>query len=127
MTGSAGTAVADGLSSATRTQLDRLHAGYLPGFHGKSQQRSNQMPSVVAAGAGIHVNEAERLVAHHFQDVGVAADEQVRPQPTDFLPGPTVVVAGIPADGRHVDGDTLAFPKEILGNLSAEFCGSTFP
>jgi hypothetical protein len=89
------------LASPARTQFDCLHAGYLPAFHGKSQQGSDEMPSVVAAGAGIHVDEAERLVAHDFEDVGVAADEQARPQPPDFLPGPAVVVAGIPADVCH--------------------------
>lgn len=70
----------NGLSSA-RTQLDRLHAGYLAGFHGKPQHSANEMPSIVAAGAGIHVNQSECLVAHDFQDVGVAADEKAGPQP----------------------------------------------
>jgi len=103
------------LSPRARTKFDCLHAGYFPAFHGKSQQSADDVPSVVAAGAGIHVNESERLVAHDFQDVGVAAYEQTRPQPTDFLPGPAVVVAGIPADVRHVDVEALALPNEILG------------
>src|ERR1017187_3812717 len=63
----------DGWSPPARTQFDCLHAGYLPAFHRKSQQGSDEVPSIVAAGAGIHVNEAERLVAHDFQDVGVPA------------------------------------------------------
>lgn len=70
---------------------------------------------MVAAGAGIHVNEAERLVAHDFQDVGVTADEQTRPQQPDLFPGPTVVIAGIPAYVRHIDVETLALPNQILG------------
>ena len=74
----------------------------------------------MAAGAGIHVNEAERLVAHDFQDVGVTADEQTGPQPTDFLPRAPVVVAGITADMSHVDGDAFAFPNEIPRQVSAE-------
>ena len=78
------------------------------------------MPSIVAASAGIHVNEAERLVAHDLQDVGVTADEQTRPQPPDFLPRTPVVIAGIPADVGHVDCDALAIPNEILGNFSTE-------
>jgi hypothetical protein len=75
----------------------------------------------VAAGAGIHVNKSERLVAHDFQDVGMAADKEARPQPTYFLPGPTVVIAWIPADVRHVDVEALALPNEILGQIGAEF------
>jgi hypothetical protein len=119
--GSTCTAVTDGLPPPTRTQFDCLHAGYLPALHGKSQQGSDDVPSIVAAGAGIHVNESERLVAHDFQDVGVAGDEQTRPQPTDFLPGPTVVVAGIPADVRHVDVEALTLPGEISRQIGAEF------
>ena len=74
----------------------------------------------MAAGAGIHVNEAERLIAHDFQDVGVAADEEAGAQPTEFLPGAPVVVAGITADVRHVDGDAFALPNKILRQVSAE-------
>ena len=85
-----------GWSPPARTQFDCLRAGYLPGFHGKSQQSADEVPSIVAAGAGIHVNVAERLVAHDFQDVGVAADEQARTQPTEFLPCAPVVIAGYP-------------------------------
>jgi hypothetical protein len=79
------------------------------------------MPSIVAASAGIHVNEPECLVAHDFQDVGVAADEQARPQPPDFLPGTPVVVAGIPADVRHIDVEALALPNDIFREVGAEF------
>jgi hypothetical protein len=35
--------------------------------------------------------------------------------PADFLLGPPVVIARIPADMRHVDRDALAIPNEILG------------
>ena len=75
----------------------------------------------MAAGAGIHVDESERLVEHDFQDVGVPADEQTRPQPPDFLPCTPVVIARIPADMGHVDGDAVAFPNQILREVGAEF------
>ena len=109
------------MPSPSRTQFDCLHAGNLPALHGKSQQGSNQMPSIVAAGAGIHVNEAERLIAHDLQDVGVTADEEARPQPPKFLSGTRVVIARIPADMGHVDGDALAFPAEIDRQVGAKF------
>jgi hypothetical protein len=111
----------NGAASAARTEFDCLHAGYLPGFHGKSQQGSDEVPSIVTAGARIHVNEAERLVAHDFQDVGMAADEEAGPKPTEFLPGTPVVVAGVAADVRHVDSDAFAFPNQILREVCAEF------
>ncbi len=65
----------DDLSPPARTQFDCLHAGYLPGFHGKSQQSADEVPSIVAAGTRIHVKESEGLAVHDFQDVGVVADE----------------------------------------------------
>jgi hypothetical protein len=55
---------------------------------------SDELPPIVAAGAGVHVDEAERRIAPDFQDVEVAADEQAWPQPTNFLPGTPVAVAG---------------------------------
>jgi hypothetical protein len=79
------------------------------------------MPAIVAASAGIHVNEAERLVAHDFQDVGVTADKQTRPQTLDFLRRTPVVIARIPSDVGHVNGDALAIPNEIAGKFSTEF------
>jgi hypothetical protein len=85
------------------------------------------VPSVVAASAGIHVHEVEVLVAHDFQDVRVAADKKARPQLPEFLPSAPVVVAGITADVRHVDGDAFAFPTQILREVGAEFCPVNVP
>jgi hypothetical protein len=81
----------------------------------------------VAAGAWIHVNEAERLVAHYFQDVGMTADEQTRTKPPDLLSCTPVVIARITPDVRHVNTDALAIPKEILRNFSTEFCAVDIP
>ena len=75
----------------------------------------------MAAGTGVHVKQSEGRIARHLQNVGVAADEQARPQPPDFLPGAPVVVARIPADVRHVDVEALALPNEILREVGAKF------
>ena len=79
------------------------------------------MPAMVAVSAGVHVDEAERLVAHDFQDVRVPADEQTRPQPLDFLPRTPIVIAGVASDVGHVNREAIAIPNKILGNFSAEF------
>jgi len=115
------TGLAGSSSPPARSQFDCLHVGYLPVFHCKSQQGPDDVPSIVAAGAWIHVKEAKRLVAHYFKNVGVTADKQTRPQPPDFLSGSTVVIARIAPDVRHVNCDALAIPNEILRNFSAEF------
>jgi hypothetical protein len=66
--------VANGLSPP-RTQLDCLDAGDLAGLDSESQYRSGKVPSLVTAGAGVHVKQSERGISHHFQNMGVTADE----------------------------------------------------
>ena len=61
------------MSPPARTQFDCLHAGYLPAIHGKSQQGSDEVPSIVAAGAGIHVNVK---VLFGFAEENVAGMEE---------------------------------------------------
>ena len=114
-------AAAGGLSSPARSQFDCLHVGYLPAFHCKSQQGPDDVPSIAAGGAWIHVNEAKRLVAPYFQDVGVTADEQTRPQSLDFLSRTAVVIARVSSDVRHVDVETRTLPNEILVQIGAQF------
>lgn len=88
--------------SPARSEFDRLHARYLAARYGEPQHRSYDVPSIVAAGAGIHMDEAERVVAHHFEDVGVAADEQAGPQVAEVAGSPFVVIAGIASDVGHI-------------------------
>jgi hypothetical protein len=107
--------------SPAGSQLDGLDAGNPAAFDSETQDRPEVMPAIVAASAGIHVNEAERLVAHDFQDVGVTADEQTRPKPLEFLPRTPVVIAGVPSDVGHVNCNALTIPNEILGNFRTEF------
>jgi hypothetical protein len=106
--------------SPAGSQLDCLDAGDFAAFDLETQKRPDVMPAVVAASAGIHVNETERLVAHDLQYVGVTADEQTRPQPLDFLPRTAVVIAGVSSDVGHVNCDALAIPNEVFGNLETE-------
>jgi hypothetical protein len=107
--------------SPAGSEFDCLDAGDLTAFDPETQNRPDMMPAVVAASAGIHVDEAECLVAHDFQNMGVTADEQTRPQPLDFLPRTPVVIARVSSDVGHVNCDALAIPNEILGNFSTEF------
>jgi len=107
--------------SPAGSQFDCLEAGNFAVFDLETQNRPDMMPTIVAASAGIHVNEAERLIAHDFQDVGMTADEQTRPQPLDFLPRSPVVIARIASDVGHVNGDALAIPNEIPRKFSTEF------
>jgi hypothetical protein len=107
--------------SPAGSQLDCFDGGYLAAFDLETQKRPDVVPAIVAARARIHVNEAERLVAHYFQNVGVTADEQTRPLAIDYLPRTAAVIAGIPSDVGHVNCDALAIPNEILGNFKTKF------
>lgn len=51
----------------------------------------------------------------------MAAEEQIRPQPPDFLPGSAVVVSWIAADVSHVDADAFRLPREIFREIGAQF------
>lgn len=112
----------DGSGSSPRPHLECLYARYLSGFHRKSQQGPHEVPSIVAARAGIHVQKLESGISHYLQDVRVTAHEQPRVVPADFLYGPPIVIARIPADMSHVDGDPVAIPYKICWQIGSEFC-----
>jgi hypothetical protein len=113
--------------SSARSELDCLDAGNLAAIDGETQKRPDMMPAIVAAGAGIHMNKTERRVAHDFEDVRVAADEQGGSQPLHFLPGAPIVISGVASDVGHVNRDALAIPNEVFGNLETEFRAVNIP
>jgi hypothetical protein len=55
-----------------RTQLDCLDAGDFPAINGESQQGADNVPSLMTAGAGIHVQKLERGISYYLQDVVTA-------------------------------------------------------
>jgi hypothetical protein len=89
--------------SPARPEFDSFQARYFATGHGESQHGSYEVPAVVAAGAGVHVDEAESGVSDYFEDVGVAADEQARAERAEDAASPFVVIAGIASDVGHVD------------------------
>ncbi len=56
------------------------------------------MPAVMTAGTGVHVNQAECGVAHHFQNVGVAKNKKARFDAGQITFHAGIVIAGVPAD-----------------------------
>jgi len=109
------------LAPSARAQFNSLNGRYLSGVHRKSQQRAHEVPSVATAGAWVHMQQAESRVSHNLQNMRVAADEQARTQSADFLPGSSVVIARIPADVGHVDGNAITVPDKIFGKIGTEF------
>ena len=72
------------------------------------------MPAVEPCGPGVDVEQVERLVELHFQDVRVTADEELRRVLEDVGTDARIVVAGVAADMFHEHLSVLAFPAEHL-------------
>jgi hypothetical protein len=108
-------------SAASVAKFDGFQIRDFSGLHGEEEDSSHQMPAVMAAGAGVHVNQAQCGVAHHLQNMGVAADEKAGFDAGKISFHAGVVVAGVAADMGHVDAEPFAIPAEVLGQVGAEF------
>src|SRR3982074_3355006 len=78
------------------------------------------MPAVVSAGAGLHVEQLQRRVAHDFQNVGVAADEEIGPESLEFGFSGGVVITWIAADVGHKNAQNVAIPGKILRDIGTD-------
>jgi len=78
------------------------------------------VPSMMTAGTRIHMEKAECLIAHDFQNVGMTADEQSRPLPAELLQCTPVVITRIAADVCHIACEAIAIPDEILRDIGTE-------
>ena len=72
------------------------------------------VPSLQTCRTGIDVEQTERLVVFHFQNMTVAADEQLRRHGVDLRAYAAVVVAGIAADMLHQHVNVFAFEPQLL-------------
>ncbi len=89
--------------------------------HTESQHRSFGMPSLMTAGAGVHVQETRCGIANDFQNVRVAGDEQSGLTPRDFSGDTGLILAGVPADVGHENANALTFPFQIERQIGAQF------
>jgi hypothetical protein len=67
----------------------------------------------VSTGARIHVKKPEIGVTHHPENMGMAADEQVRPIPSEYFLHVAIVPARIAADVGHVNAQAFALPQHV--------------
>ncbi len=55
--------------NAATAKFDNLEFADFPGIQRETHERFHFVPAFVAASAGVDVQESQRLVGHHFQDV----------------------------------------------------------
>ena len=88
-----------------------FHILELPVFDAEAEGGADQMEALDAGGTGVEDHHVVVFVVDHFQDVGVAADEELGPVGFDQAQGPVVVAAGIAADVGHQDTHPVLFEE----------------
>ena len=78
------------------------------------------MPALVACGAGVHVEALQLIVVHHFQDMGMPADEQLRGTGDELFFDVGCITGWVTADVRHVHFHAFALPAQLFGVYGAD-------
>ena len=97
-----------------------LHIGQHPCVNFEAQGRTYEVESLMAGGPGIDDEHIVKLVVHHAQDMGMAADENVGTIHVNYLPGLGIVPAGKTADMRHQDFFPFTLEKLVAGAIIAQ-------
>lgn len=97
-------------AGATFAQLDHFEVAQAGVVHGEAHEGAHAVPPLQAGGAGVDVEQAERAVVLHLQDVRVARDEEPGRSREEHAADAAVVMAGIAADVLH----------EHVGGFAAE-------
>ena len=67
------------------------------GIGGEAHEGAHLVPALQPGGAGVDVQETQRLVILHLQDMAVARDEEARRAGVELLPdAPAVPIANVP-------------------------------
>ena len=86
-----------------------FHVLELPVFDAEAEGGADQMEALDAGGTGVEDHHVVVFVVDHFQDVGVAADEDLRAVGFDQAQGAIVVAAGVAADVGHQHAHPVLF------------------
>ena len=65
------------LTVGASSQLDDLESCYGAGVEGEAYKCPDLLPSVIAGGSGIDVEQVEPVVGHYFEYVAVPADKEL--------------------------------------------------
>ena len=101
------------LYSKSPVQLEYLHAVDTAGLYLESEGRTDDMEALDSGSTGVKRQHVPLVVTHHFQDMGVSADEYVRMMEVDELPGAHVISSGIASDMCHQHLESLTFEHPV--------------
>ena len=106
-----------------------------PAINMKAESGPKGVPTLFSTGPGIDIEQVFRLIIHHFQNVGMTADEHVGPILTDqfprlgiIMPRRSVMITSVnPADSRIFVMAMAAAPApEVTIRTSSFFFPTTF-
>ena len=95
--------------------VDDLHILDFALFDAEAEGGAHGVPALEASGAGVEGHHVVVLVEFHPKNVGMAADEDLRPEPLDQGLGAVVVAPRVAADVGHQDRHPAAFEETVAG------------
>lgn len=101
------------LYSKSPVQLEYLHTVDTAGLYLESEGRTDDMKALDSGSTGVKRQHVPLVVTHHFQDMGVSADEYIRMMEVDELPGAHVISSGIASDMCHQHLESLTFEHPV--------------
>lgn len=78
------------------------------------------MPTLDACGSGVDCHHVILGVAHDFQDMGMPADEHLRPETVDQGSGSKVIMPGISSYVHHQYGHPSALEELVVRIIHAD-------
>lgn len=103
------------------SQFNNMAVFHIFSIDHESNECPHFMPAFLTGCTGIHVQALEGIVKHHFKDMGMPADEQLRWVGSDFLFYAQVVLARVTANMRHKDFHLFACPAQLFREKAADF------
>ena len=103
------------------SQFDDLQVAELPLVDAEAHQGADGVEALAAGSAGVDVQQAERLVVLHLEDVRVSADKQLGRACQQAAGNGRVVASGIAADVLHHDLRTIDGEAQGLWEEAAQF------
>ena len=119
------------MSGAQFTQLDHFEIAYIAGVKHKPDERPLFLPSVIARGSGVDMQQRQLAVILYAEDMTVAGDHKLRARFGKHAPHSGSIATGVAADVSHPDLDALDFEafdlRTAANDLSAVDVASDSP
>lgn len=103
-------------------QLKHLHIVDISLINMETESRPHDMKALYSRSPGIHDKHTAALgVTHDFQDMGVAANKNIRPVFVNQLPCARIIPSWISTNMRHQNFHALTFEKPVQRVFKTQF------